>query len=353
MVKSMHRFLPVMVLLGSSPLQAFENYLSNISSPIPPACATLPYVWDVFNKSGDNTLSTGVIQLMTTLEEEHDVEITVWEKGCPESNRRAVMLTIEVLDNQDAFHDFVLAPRVWGSGIQGDSNRKLMRITSEPNTYIVSEETRFLDEGETFHFFVDTVSAFMPEFDPDLLMSSEQYNGEWEIEFDDPLTGVWFGTVAEYENDLRPARMSLTGRLSGNWVTPGVKDQGFLLSFNEFHDETLGLFFMSWYTYDNDGNLLWLTGANSYEVDGTSEVTFDIELVTNGDFLGSKVADREVVGTGKLVAYDCNDLEMTFNLNALGLGSGTILLRRLFSLEIQGFTCADLDTRYQHVNDGT
>jgi hypothetical protein len=341
-----------LALLGSSPLPAFENYLSNISSPIPPACATLPYVWDMFNTGGKRDLTNGVIQLMTTLEEEHDVEITVWEKGCPENGRRAVMLTLEVLDNQDAFHDLVLAPRIWASDIPGDADAKLMRITSEPNTYIVSEETRYLDEGETYDFFVDTVSAFMPEFEPELWMDADQYNGEWTIEFDDPLTGVWFGTVDEYENDLRPSRMALTGRLSGNWVTPGTQDKGFLLSFNEFHDETLGLFFMSWYTFDTDGNLLWLTGANSYEVDGSSEVSFDIELVTDGVFLGSKLADRQVVGTGRLAAYDCNDLEMTFNLNSLGLGSGTILLRRIFSLEIQGFTCADLDTRYDHVNDG-
>jgi hypothetical protein len=172
------------------------------------------------------------------------------------------------------------------------------------------------------------------------------------MEIEDVPYQTWTVPVPVYANNLRPARMTLTGRLSGNWVSPGTKDQGFVLAFEELSNQFLGLLFMSWYTYDQNGNLLWLTGANTYEVTGTTEVTLDIELVTNGEFQGSKTADRQVVGTAKLVAYDCNNLQLTYNLNQIGLGSATIPLRRIFSLEIQGYVCGDHATRVEHVNDG-
>jgi hypothetical protein len=93
-----------------------------------------------------------------------------------------------------------------------------------------------------------------------------------------------------------------------------------------------------------DGNLLWLTGA--FEI-GDTQITIEIELVTNGEFLGTKVADREVVGSVSITANDCNDLSFNYELNDIGLGSGNERLERLFSLETAGYVCRDLDARIE------
>lgn len=341
------------LLILSSSTKAFENYYSNVGSSIPPACATLAPIWDVFNSGGKQTIASGVIQLTTTLAEEQDVQVTIWQKGCPESGRRVVMVALEVLDDFDGFPDLVNMPPIWASGIAGDTNRKQMRpIAEEPNSYFTSDVLKIIPEGSTVTFFVDVVSAFAAGFSMAAWMNPLQYNGSWTMEIQDPLTGIWTADIPSYADTLRPARMTLTGRLSGTWVTPGASDQGFVLAFEELTSDILGLLFMSWYTFDQNGNLIWLTGANTYEIDGTTQVTVELELVTNGAFLEKKSANRQIIGSATLVARDCNDLELTYNLNEIGLGSGTIPLRRLFSLEIQGYVCSDAATRVAHVNDG-
>lgn len=351
-MKTRFQIISVSLLLFSTASSAFENYFSNVGSPIPPGCATLSQIWELYNFGGEQNIASGTIQLTNTYDEEQDVVATIWQKGCPESGRRVVMLTLEVLDNEDGFIDVVYTPAIWASDVPGDVNLKKMRPILEPNSHFVSDEFRFIPEGESGTFFIDTISVFAPAYDDELWMDPTQYNGAWTMEIEDVLTGIWTADIPNYVNSLRPNRMTFTGRLSGTWVTPGIPDQGLVLAFEELVTEISGLLFMSWYTYGEDGELLWLTGANTYDIEGTSELTFDIELVTNGEFLGPKVANRAIVGTATLVAYDCNDLELTYNLNQIGLGSGTIQLRRLFSLEIQGYVCSDPATRIQHVNDG-
>jgi hypothetical protein len=144
--------------------------------------------------------------------------------------------------------------------------------------------------------------------------------------------------------------MALTGRLSGTWLASGTLDQGFVLAFEELLNSTTSLLFLSWYTFDGNGKLLWLTGAGFYEW-GDTEVSLNIDLVENGEFMGSKVADRTVVGTAKVVAINCNDLRLTYNLNQLGLGSATKSLVRIVSAETQGYVCSDAMTRIIHEGD--
>jgi hypothetical protein len=100
--------------------------------------------------------------------------------------------------------------------------------------------------------------------------------------------------------------------------------------------------FLSWYTYDTHGGMLWLTGAASLY--GQLRSLFH-EKVTNGEFRGSKTADREVVGSVTITGNSCNDLGLQYDLDKLGLGFGTERLKRLFSLETAGYVCRDLQAR--------
>ncbi len=63
------------------------------------------------------------------------------------------------------------------------------------------------------------------------------------------------------------------------------------------------------------------------------------------------MVDREVIGSARLVAQDCNSLILEYSLEAIGLGSGTEILQRIFSLEIQGYACRDIQSRIDRLND--
>ncbi len=152
------------------------------------------------------------------------------------------------------------------------------------------------------------------------------------------------------------ASMPLSGRLSGTWVDEGASDQGFVLAISEMVPDAIPepselldsrlLMFLSWYTFDADGNMLWLTGNAEFQM-GATAVTVPIVRVTNGEFMGSKAADREVVGSATITAVNCNDLAFEYTLDAIGMGSGIGHLQRIYSLETAGYTCRDLEARME------
>jgi hypothetical protein len=104
--------------------------------------------------------------------------------------------------------------------------------------------------------------------------------------------------------------------------------------------------FLSWFTYDSDGEMLWLTGAAQFHM-GAPFLTVPIEKVNHGEFMGNKTADREVVGSVTIAGSNCNNLRFDYDLTDIGLGTGTQNLHRLFSLETAGYTCRDLEARIE------
>jgi hypothetical protein len=146
-----------------------------------------------------------------------------------------------------------------------------------------------------------------------------------------------------------------SGRLSGIWTSAGAEDQGFMISISNqvvpepapndngegIARESLPLIlFFAQYTYDDEGQLLWLTGAKILP-QGSQQVELPIEEVTGGEFMGQTVASRKLIGTVKLTAISCNDLRLEFDYSTLGLGTGSLQLQRLFSLETAGHECRD------------
>jgi hypothetical protein len=159
--------------------------------------------------------------------------------------------------------------------------------------------------------------------------------------------------------ELFPAplpRLPLSGRHSGTWVIAGAADQGFQLAISEQvgerQDFTPGapdlplVIFLSHYTYDAHGDMLWLTGVAEF-APGTSEVTIPIVKVTNGQFRGAQPANRETAGTVTLTSNNCDDLTFDYDYSSLGLGSGSARMQRLFSLETAGYDCRDYDARVE------
>lgn len=147
--------------------------------------------------------------------------------------------------------------------------------------------------------------------------------------------------------------LPLNGRLSGTWVVDGASDQGLVLSFSNRvssagdHPEQSPVFlFLSWFTFDRNGKMLWLTGQAEF-AQGETRAVVPILLTGGGEFMGAKKADRSVVGQVVLSANSCNDLQFEYELSALSLGQGSQRLERLHGLEIAGFNCRDYEARQQ------
>jgi len=102
--------------------------------------------------------------------------------------------------------------------------------------------------------------------------------------------------------------------------------------------------------FGTDGSTLWLTAGALHDI-ASDSVDLEFELVTSGEFLGDKIADREIVGSVTLTAENCNELVPDFNLEQLGFGSDTVTLSRIFSLETAGYACRDQIARLDALND--
>lgn len=330
------------LLVFSTVSNAQQNFYSAPFAPYPPACATDFGIFDAV--PGESAIiAQGIIDVEhNQLQQTHPVNLTVWRKGCAEDNRSLLYFSVEVIDNNDGDSDGVRIP--YFTATVGNKEYQL-RPVMEPNSTVVNQSLMALPEGKTIYYILDGLSIFTPDLKSGMVISPEEYNSEFVLNINNVNIGGYTALVPAYRNELQPNRIALNGRMSGIWVVDGAKDQGNVISFSEMENGD-GLAFFSWYTYDSEGNLLWLQGANSYEM-GDTRVTFDVELVTNGEFLGNKTANREVIGSIRLTGISCNNLEMRFDLNGIGLGSGTERLERIFSLETQGYACRDAQARFE------
>lgn len=131
------------------------------------------------------------------------------------------------------------------------------------------------------------------------------------------------------------ATVQINAGMNDAWVSADAALQGFF--FTVFED--LGVFFLSWFTYDSvapaGGNTAtfgssdqrWVTGAGSYS--GNS-VTINVENTSGGIFNGSvPMATQESnYGTITIVFLSCNEAVLTYNFPSAGL-SGEITLTRV------------------------
>jgi len=126
----------------------------------------------------------------------------------------------------------------------------------------------------------------------------------------------------------------INGRLSGQWVTEGLNDQGLSLTIGE---NDFGPFiFFTWYLY-LDGEPFWLAGSQSFEygVDEISIPAFSFDgmefLAPNGDS-----ANRSEIGTLNIHVHGCNDIHVEYAFGSLG--SSELDMQKLAG--IQGRECS-------------
>ena len=337
-------FSIALFIFNTAPVQAFESYYSHWWTPYPPSCAftlTLPRDPDSMGEAQrlvSETINLGSVD--STLPAV-PVEMEVIRRSCTEENRSALFILLK--NPADTPYQ---APKL--SARIGDDFYQL-RLAREPNTRYEDYAYKPLDGNQMF--IVDGADFGVMEH----AISAGQYNAAFRLIVED---SGGTGNVYEYDlpannPNLKPRRKLLSGRMSGTWIAEDTADQGFQLSIQELW--TSGSpephAFLSWYTFDKDGKLLWLTGAGIFGVMGDDGVFLEMEHVTNGEFLGNKKADRLQLHEAYLFVESCNWLGFSYDLEELGLGKGSIYLKRIFSLETAGYTCRDHESRLEALAD--
>jgi len=368
----------MLAFLGCNFALANSNFVSNPRLPYPPSCPHIPAVdasaWldGQAVKIYENEIT--LYDLNNSGWQPVPLTLRVYRSPCSEPDRSLIWLRFS-MSGSDA--DRGVKIELPGVAAVDEINwRRSMQLVSQPNgwgvgdsaemelTYLISQpyghpwyyppasgELNWvflldnvppLDEWWYWHYWLGA-SAYNEHLTLVLSLAGAGYDF---LEIDVPAT-----------TELLPMpspRLPLSGRQSGAWVIEGAADQGFQLVISDQVDigqesvpgassRPLVVFF-SQYTFDETGEMLWLTGASQFEP-GANVVTIPIEKVTNGEFRGSKKAHREIVGSVTITSNSCNDLGFEYDYSSLGLGQGVKRLQRIFSLETAGYDCRDYEAR--------
>jgi len=333
----------VMALLFSTSAHSLENFFNPLA-PYPPGCTTNFMTQGFFYPGSAEILVDGDILINSTTETSAvTARLTIYRSGCAESGRSVVWIALSIQDDGDGVDEFGIVPFFHAE--RGDDIFPL-RPTEEPSGWVSNDSGVGLAEGTMRYYVLDVPTPLSTGFDAGFLFLPSMYNGGFTLLIDNPdTTADYTSEITAYNDELQPAFIPFNGRLSGIWVVEGAADQGFVISFSELPgNDTQGLIFFSWYTFDETGNNVWLVGNATY-VAGEGTISFELQLVTDGAFMGSKTATRLAVGNVQVMAIHCNLLELNYDLSAIGLGQAVVSLVRIVGLETAGFTCMDHEAK--------
>jgi len=329
--------------------QGRENFLSSAEALIPPNCLTDPLPGPA------GTTTEGVVSFPITEASSGprtNVRIRVWRAACHEPERSAVLLRFENVSG-----DFIAAPFLGpllignqSSGFSSASYRLRANDFSAP-TQLDLQTSWFLNNGVSAPYLIE-IGPLLPGQDSNDLDVSEYqqafgltfltFNNQGELTEIDTVTVPAAGQSNMVTQFANPP---LSGRFSGNWIARDTRDQGILLSISELPDRRL-VAFLAWFTYGADGEQAWFTGNTFFDI-GSSQISFNINQGSDGQFQSDQPANRTVVGAATLRVLDCSQLELQFNLDSVGLGANTVVLERVLAGEIAGYACRDLPARSQ------
>jgi hypothetical protein len=374
------KLLFAMLLISCSPVIQAEGYFtSRMYTPYPPGCVTLPssqealYGDNIF-KFWSGSLWLEVVQKAPShdpLENLSEVDVDMYRVGCAEPGRSVIMVefrlrreTVDLRKSRLVLPSFSgaeesgliyhiplelrPAPNSWG---QTPAQQSLTKQTFGDYTTGWDDPRRF-----TWRYVLDTASVWEPH------LLADFYNSKLQLQMhrSDGWVEGFVSVPATRDVLARNPALPLNGRLSGTWVEEGAADQGFLLTFanpvppsgSEVSEPESAamLVFLSWFTFDSEGQQLWLVG-NARFPQGETEVAMSLIQVTQGQFLGPRLDNGfgsvppASVGEIRLRAVSCNALELEYDLVGLDLGEGTLSLQRPAALETAGYPCRDYDAR--------
>lgn len=368
-------------------LAADGYYTSPGHTPYPPGCITLPaHQVDLY---GDNVAlfwagsmrleSVYKIQGPVASDNLAAVDVAMYRVGCAEPGRSVILVVFQLpAHSADVSGMTLVLPTFLGNTA---FDPVVFELKPEPNGWgedlgqnLLTKRAfgdysgGWIDAGWLHWTYVLDIGPDGPWWSSPFLV--EYYNSGFSMA---PfVNGVWSGQYIDVPSTAaaldRSPSMPLNGRLSGTWIEPGAADQGLLLSFanpvppaggTEAGPEQSDLvLFLSWYTFDDEGNQLWLAGNATFP-QGASEVVVPLVRVDGGQFLGPEPesapgeSPRRQVGELRLKSIGCNALAADFELEGIGLGSGRMGLQRLEALETAGYPCRDYEARLASLPSGT
>jgi hypothetical protein len=362
-----------LAMLASTPALASSALVTNPYLPYPPGCAKMP---DMAEPGGLESQAANFyeseIQFYTSQTGEA-VPMTLrgFRAPCSEENRSLIWLEFTLSAHHASQYLKIQLPTVVAE--TAPNWRKLMSLAVEPNGWgsggWVDREAAFLSsqlQGLVWYygspagerrwvFLLDNAPPY-PDEVPEFGLTPAEYNAAFKLVLRyNPYDFLKIDVPAT--RDILPLEtpdLPLSGRLSGNWIVPSAADQGILISISEsVLPDVPGIantadmpmvIFLAHYTFDEHGHMLWLTGAAGFGP-GLTQVKIPIERVTNGEFRGSRRADRETVGSVRITSRSCNDLIFEFDYSGIGLGAGQRRLERLYSMEAAGHDCRDYEAK--------
>jgi hypothetical protein len=370
-------------------VEAGSNFVDNPLTPYPPSCATtqsliayqpgLGYQGYPTTQQlvyGENSVRFYAKDLVLADSfGKFPVNVSAYRLGCAEPNRSLIWLVFRIpdqVDNHGVNYASYRLPRVTAMDAQ---NRIWgMRLASEPNTWGVGQEasktSRFIGDlrpskpmgdfrGVEWIFLLDNESPDLVPGKPEGMPVSV-YNDSFRLMLSPqkPYGNAPPTHIIEVPSTSsllsRNPQLPINGRLSGLWVTEGVPDQGVNLAISTLPSPPLKPFdqnpvqalvmFFSWYTFDSDGQPLWLTGSAQFAT-GATEVAVPLVKVSGGKFMGQTQPQRQQVGHVTVRSNHCNDLTLNYSLQIPSAVTGIRRLQRLFAMETAGYACRDLDSR--------
>jgi hypothetical protein len=343
--------------LGLSTL-AFGDSLFAVYAP---GCVTVPELHT--SLYGENVVKffEGRLALVNARKtsEKQDAIVAAYRVACTDSNRSVIWLSFSIPPELDS-STLYLMPNV--SYVLKNANEVSANLSRDPRGSLAffgppspvignsDENAAAEDSPRTWLYIVHGDGGWGWDLP---LMTPELYNESFSLLLGTPAfkQGRYRIEVPSTATVLKPnTHLPLNGRLSGHWVVEGAADQGIMLAISELvpgsipAPDEIGrsklLLFLSWYTFDDDGKPLWLTGSAQF-LPGESEVTLPIVLVSQGEFLGAAGGQRTQAGSVNLRSVSCGQIDVGYDLSGIGLGSGSTKLKRLFSLEISDYPCSD------------
>lgn len=126
-------------------------------------------------------------------------------------------------------------------------------------------------------------------------------------------------------NLLQKGSTSSGFQVSGAWYDPDHDGEGWLL---EYLGD--GRVLIYWFTYDSDGDPMWMVGVGQFSSDTQVEVEFFRPLGTNfGDEFDSDQITVAPWGSGEFVFDSCGQGAMTYDGRQSGFGQGSFTVSRL------------------------
>ncbi|HOP22778.1 MAG TPA: FG-GAP repeat protein [Gammaproteobacteria bacterium] len=129
-------------------------------------------------------------------------------------------------------------------------------------------------------------------------------------------------------NECGTTTKDLPNGVSGSWYDPSTSGQGFtiyLFDENESQKATV-----TWFTYDENGNQSWISGTGTV-TDQTISISNMVKHT--GGFLFSGASETTEMGSLTLSWDQCRNAVANYDFATVGLGSGTMNLKQLTTLE--------------------